>query len=182
MEVDHEDFRREGFFFDEHSFRLDLYRLLSCFYASTEFSKCRGQLKLESVAILGNEFEEYEIARLLVNISAKIRMIQDREKEYFKKLIGVCGKLTPDLSTPNKKENLSFREACNKIIHAKHFKFDVKNVKVRDSDYSSSQPALRPFIHLYGEKYDDKKKCLLNWKASLNVVDFSKIGAIHVKG
>lgn len=176
MEVEHEEFRRDGFFFDVQSFRLDLYRLLSCFFASAEFARLRARLRYEKVADIGDEFEEYEVTRLLVNIAAKVRMIQDRDMEHPWNLTGSCGKFTPDLSKPRRREDLSLREACNKIIHAKHFKFDIKKLKVRDGEYTGTVTALRPYIHLYGEKQD------VSWKATLNIVEFSKIGAIHVRG
>ena len=137
MEIPHPPFRRDGIFFDVQAFRLDLYRLLCCFYASGGFSRLRdtGDFSARELGEVGGEFEEFEITRLLVSIAASVRVIQDRDRELFKKLKTNCGRLIPDLRHPRKYEPLPLREACNKIIHAKRFNFDVRRRKQHGPDW-----------------------------------------------
>ncbi|AJQ93388.1 hypothetical Protein YC6258_01341 [Gynuella sunshinyii YC6258] len=56
--------------------------------------------------------------------------------------------------------DLTYRESCNKIIHATKVNFD----------YSDSDPhfggSLNPIVHLYGEHYK------YSWKAVLNIENF----------
>lgn len=166
---------RPGMFFDEAAFKLDLYRLLACFYASSGYARLRdsAQRDLASAGDLGGAFEESEITRLLVSIAARVRVIQDREREYFKRVKGTeCGRLVRDVKHPRTWEPLSWREACNKIIHAKHFHVDLQRVPRNPNDY----PPLRPIIYLYGTQ--DRAE----WKATLNVVAFVAINAELITG
>jgi hypothetical protein len=120
---------RPGMFFDDAAFKLDLYRLLACFYATRGFARLRDSedYVARSAGDLGGAFDEAEITRLLVSIAARVRVIQDREGEYFKRVKKTdCGRLVPDLKHPRTSKPLSWREACNKIIHAKHFHVDVQ--------------------------------------------------------
>ena len=176
MEAPHDDIRRDGFFFDEQTFRLDLYRLLCCFYSSADFARLRGRLATIRIADIGGDFEEFEITRLLVNIAATVRIVQDRDKDYFRKVKTRCGYFIPDVARPRKREPLSLREACNKIIHARKFNFDVRPIPVRDGEYVGPQNALRPFMHLYGEQNS------VTWKAALDIVAFVSCNARLIKG
>jgi hypothetical protein len=180
MEIDHDELRRDGYFFDVQTFRLDLYRLLSCFYASQGFAHHRGTNHAEELVELGGQFEEFEVTRLLVNIAATVRVVSDREKTFFRQLKLGCGRLFPDMKKPRQSGPLSLREACNKIIHATKFNFDVKQFSVRqrigDGWSSTRQEALRPVIHLYGMK----DGC--DWKATLNVETFVMYNARVVQG
>lgn len=174
MEAEHDDIRRNGFFFDPQAFRLDLYRLLCVFYSSASFIKHRAAAS--ELADLGVEFEEFEVMRLLVNVAATVRVVSDREKTFFRKLKLSCGQLVTDTATPKSKEPLTLREACNKILHATKFNFDVRFVSIPGDKYFPKQSALRPFVHLYGTK--DK----VNWKASLDVEAFARYNARVVLG
>jgi hypothetical protein len=126
-----------------------------------------------SAGDLGGAFEEPEITRLLVSIAARVRVIQDREREYFKQVKKTdCGRLVRDVKHPRKSEPLSWREACNKIIHAKHFHVDLQRKPRNPNDY----PPLRPIVHLYGTQ--DR----VEWKATLNIEAFVGINAELITG
>lgn len=176
MEIEHEEYRREGYFFGTESFRLDLYRLLCCFLASHEFAKLRGRTITSKVAELDDQFSEFEIMRLLVDIAVKTRIVQDREREHLRRLTAECGYLIPDVTKPRSRQKLTLREACNKIIHAKKFNFDTRNIRVKDEHYVGTEAALRPFVFLYGQQDGAK------WKAQLDIIQFAKRNAVFIQG
>jgi hypothetical protein len=176
MEVENEEYRREGFFFGTDSFRLDLYRLVCIFLASPDFARLRGRESTNKVADLDDEFSEFEIMRLLVDIAVKARMVHDRDKKFFHRVRAECGYLIPDLNKPRHKYALTLREACNKVIHAKKFNFDVKYIRVKDRDFKDWGSALRPYVYLYGEQDN------VSWKAMLDIILFAKRNMVFVKG
>jgi len=162
-------------FFDEAAFKLDLYRLLCCFYASPAFARLRDSAHrdIASAGDLAGAFEESEITHLLVSIAAHVRVIQDRDRDYFKRVRNTdCGRFVPDVKRPRTSERLSWREACNKIIHAKRFNFDYRYKPRLPDDYAP----LRLIVHLHGTQG------LSEWKASLNVEAFVAINSVMIKG
>jgi hypothetical protein len=174
VEIQHEEFRRDGFFFDVQAFRLDLYRLLSAFLSTAEYARLSRGIETERLSDLAIEFQEAEITRLLVTVAATVRVIQDREGAPAKKFAGVCGHLFPDVGS-KLKEPLSLREACNKIIHAKRFNFDAKPLPVADRGLPNPTYTLRPLLHLYGNQRSTE------WKAELNVLQFvlANVALVH---
>jgi len=48
MELNHPEYRRDGFFFDEVSFKLDLYRLITYFYASATLAEVGAHVDTQS--------------------------------------------------------------------------------------------------------------------------------------
>lgn len=174
MELQDEDFRRDGFFFDVQVFRCDLYRLLNSFFATAEYAKLSCKRETESLSLLAEEFQEFEITHLLVSIAATVRVIQDRDARHGAKSRASCGKYFVDA---DKKQSvpLTLREACNKIIHAERFNFDAKTLPVSERGLPNPTYTLRPFMHLgrYGST---------NWKAELNVLQFVRGDAAFVQG
>lgn len=61
---------------------------------------------------------------------------------------------------PDNFTNLTFREACNKVIHTQHINFDLDNPK-NIQEYDS----INKTIYLYGD-YNDKE-----WKVVLDVCE-----------
>jgi len=90
----------------------------------------------------------------------------DRSPKAFGKLPQrPCGVLYP--KWPGRtREFLPLREACNKIIHATDFRFDV--VQPYLSDPFAEGDYIQPFVYLYGTKGDQ------NWRAILSIIDFAK--------
>ena len=172
MEFEHEVPRREGFFFDVNSFRLDLYRLITCFYASVTFAKYGEGLDEDPVRDLQGEFEEFEVVRLLVNIAVTARIMDEREDRFSNQLGFKCGDLIDDLTEPKRVVPLDLREACNKIIHAEKFNWDVDQLKDEGSLPYPTTRFLTPLMHLYGARGKQR------WKATLNVAEFVKCNAI----
>ena len=145
------------------AFFLDVYRLLSHLLASKEMAGLAGPRGSRSVS-MGQE--RSEISRLLITIASYYRVKCDDgswahapwlQHEY----VGV-GLLTWDMRRPETTELLEFREACNKIIHAKRVHFDGGLHPETGAEY------LNPTIYLYGTKGTK------DWKATLDVVELCK--------
>jgi hypothetical protein len=176
MEFEHEFARRDGFFFDVNSFRLDLYRLITCFYASVTFAEQGEDLDKDPVRDLQGEFEEFEIVRLLVNIAVTARIMDEREDRHSKKFDLECGQLINDLTEPNRVVTLDLREACNKIIHATKFNWDVEQLKDEGSLPYPTTRFLVPQMHLYGARGSQQ------WKATLDIKEFVKHNSVLWQG
>jgi len=149
--------------------RLDLYRLLNQFVASKSLAKlCESDAYLHHAMYLLDNFFETEATRILLSSAVVARVIDDRDN-HLKDYETFCGKLIEDFSNSPKEIDLTLREACNKIIHAKAVKYDVEvNRPGFDQRY------LNPFIYYYGE-YRRKE-----WKAILNVIDYIRVYVDHV--
>lgn len=142
---------------DGNGIVLELYRLLSIFYASKHFAELETSLHDDSVAHLLS-FQESEITRILTTAAITARIVDDRDNRYLNEHDIDCGELLPDLKYLNNKVPLSLREACNKIIHAKKNHYDVE--ELRYGNY------INPVIYYYGN-YNRKE-----WKAILDVEKF----------
>lgn len=141
---------------------LELYRLVAIFLASKNFAALRTNYPGEGhdAVYKLQECEEDEITRILLMLAITARVIDDREGRVYE-LVGTnCGKLQKNTSRPVEEE-LTLREACNKIIHAKKVRLDV------DED-ERGQPYLNPYIHIYGEQGGTE------WKATIDVIAFAK--------
>ncbi|MCK9626576.1 MAG: hypothetical protein M0R23_08995 [Bacteroidales bacterium] len=126
--------------------------------------------KSNSISDLKNflviEYEFSEISRLLLECAVQIRneidqkyILSEDNKYSINSFVGILfhdTKIAPEKST-----NLTFREACNKIIHTKHINFDLENAK-SINEYDS----LNNTIYLYGD-YQNKE-----WKVELDVCTF----------
>ena len=176
MEFEHSEIRRDGFFFDGETIRPDLYRLLSCFYASADFARLAvRQGSREKVAELAGDYQEFEVTRLLVTIAATVRVVLDRDRDVVPRVKTKCGSIVANAGSRENKP-LSLRDACNKIIHAKKFNFDVRKIRIRDGHMTRIKYALNPVMHLYGEQ--DR----VPWKATLDILGFVACTTVLIKG
>lgn len=176
MELEQDPIRREGFFFDQRAFRLSLYRLACAFFASSEFARLGRASDTEPLTVLVAENEEAEICRLLVNVAATVRIVQDRDAGHGSALNSPCGTLNFGLSEVDSPEPLTLREACNKIIHADRFNFDVKPLPSTERHLPNPTYILRPVLHLYGKQHQSQ------WKVELEVVEFIRHASVLVRG
>ena len=110
------------------------------------------------------------LAKALVELAALARVTLDVDSKFGSKM--VVGELTQD----GKKMELSFREACNKIIHAVTLKIDLAFSDRHPLDngkngYSDSQIKRfkNPIIRTEGEY---KKKV---WKANIYFFKYIKV-------
>ena len=166
------EYYKPGHTIEPGPFLLDLYRLLCMVLADKQLA----QLSEHSPRIIGGlqgEYADTEIPRILMSTSAVLRMIFDQNdaRMFTDLLLKKCGTLYPNYSKrKNMKEDLTLREACNKIIHATRVNRDLV---VPDRSSNPDQKGLHrlPYLYLYGKK--DRR----DWRAKLSIVDFAKGGA-----
>lgn len=154
---------KAGYNFEVEKVRLELYRLLNQFLAEEKLSKytTNDSWLFHAVDIVGHFFD-IETQRILIQAAVVARIKDDNEDDSRLKLSEfetTCGTLFENLAEPVEVQ-LSLREACNKIIHALSFNYDVDN--------QTSTNIVNPVIYLYGMR--GRKE----WKASLNIIDFVK--------
>ncbi|CAB3772238.1 hypothetical protein GQ57_33160 [Burkholderia sp. MSh2] len=146
---------------------IDLHRLLAIFLASKEFAD-RIEEAQGHAAELGNplfrlqECEADEISRILLSLAVTARAVDDAHDRIFELAAGPCGTLCRNVERPDDTTDLELREACNKIIHANHWHFDME-------ENASGRSYLTPTMYIYGSSQGGR-----GWKAILDVVEFAK--------
>lgn len=152
---------------DSFGIALELYRLLCVFFASRELAQLRDGAGVCPVSEIVNAFEEDEIMRILLSVAIHLRVLDDRYNETmsheYGSLDAKSGQLLPNPGA--EEQDLSLREACNKIIHTKLLNFDKDMV----SGLGEIE-VLRPKVFLYDRK--DKQ----GWRATLDVLMFVRAG------
>ncbi|MDP9193253.1 MAG: hypothetical protein M3P06_16265 [Acidobacteriota bacterium] len=152
----------EGFF-------LDVYRLLSHVLASAELAALEDGSSQRPLAAFVTAHEKPEISRLLVSIAASYRIkFDDGSWEHgfwLHRDASTVGTLVENVDAPENEKALTFREACNKIIHAQRVHFDTASHPVTQAQF------LNPMVHLYGSKAGS------SWKSSLHLVQFCRAAA-----
>ncbi|WP_175834988.1 hypothetical protein [Burkholderia anthina] len=146
---------------------IDLHRLLAIFLASKEFADrievAQGHnAELRDPLFILQACEADEISRILLSLAVTARAVDDAHNQVLELVAGMCGTLIRDTDRPDETIPLELREACNKIIHADRWNFDVEsNNRMRSY--------LTPTMYLYGRNQGGR-----NWKATLDVVEFAK--------
>lgn len=162
MEEYYEDYSvNKGIRIEQSRVQLLSFRLLTIFLASENLhSLCNGEYD-SGADILANTFEKVEIENLMLQIATLFRYTDTSALEnltFHQRWNPKVGKLEEPIGRQTK--DLTLREACNKIIHAKEIKYEVIN-----GDYECNR-FLKPTIYLYGKRQENK------WRAILNVKDF----------
>ena len=143
---------------------LDLYRLVTLFMASRELARAAGTNEYHPFAFLGELHDRSEAARLLVNIAVRARASLDTDPDQtWRKQRGTprqVGTLKTASEGRWKNSALSFRDACNKIIHAHSITFD------RRRGAGTIHPHIASVVYLHGDHNGRE------WKAALKVIDF----------
>ncbi len=131
---------------------LEIYQLACIFASSKELAKISKQHN--SFSSLTETFELSEASKKLITIAVALRSALDSNPHRHKEVeVGSLIKNTSKIE----KVPLSFREACNKIIHASDIEFfDV------DENYTP----LNWSIKLWGSHFDQ------DWEATLDVAKF----------
>lgn len=145
--------------------RLDVYRLAGYLEASYPIALMRDRASDEHeffVETLEREFFCDEVSRILLQSAIILRMLDDEsEADLEERNPFHCG----TLEHGEKEENLSLREACNKIIHTRQINFDSELVDAAKSGNANIR-YYRPYVYLYGRK---RKK---EWKATIELHRF----------
>lgn len=155
-----------AFRFETPYLDLGIYRLLTIIEASPALAAFDGDESDKRKLDFLREWEFAEISRIVVSLAAIIRSSLDAEPVggdyYGLALERPVGVLTPDLlGCPEKREPLDFREACNKVIHA-------KSVEPKSASApQGTDPSLTGWLVLYG---DHRGK---DWRADLDLRDYA---------
>jgi hypothetical protein len=150
--------------------RLWLYQLNCIFFASPKLSGWADDddWRRDPFLQMLQDFEEHEVLKLILRTSIWCRALEENlPLEERKKFAAYpIGELQQDKSSKTKVP-LTFREACNKIIHATYINFDRK--RSRSLCYNS----LKPFFYIYGKKGQKE------WRAKFDLKEFT-ISAWHL--
>lgn len=145
----------------------DAYRLLCVIMADRAIAEIIVD-EADSLISLREQFVEDEILHTVIQLAVMNRTQidhmngprSDPSELSFRPVERDCGVLTEDVRAEGNEFALSFREACNKIIHAEHI--------VAETDETSGWafPALPQTLVLRGTKNRSA------WQAHLNVPEF----------
>jgi hypothetical protein len=164
-----------GAMLDNAVVRRDLFYLVAIFMGDQSVNGLRN-----SVSDLWNELSEHEITLRLASTASFLRARDDyiadeiarRDNEEIRRRgkelrSQTCGTLQEDMES-EQVIPLTLREACNKVIHASDYRFDV------EGEFEDSY--INPAIYLYGSRQGKKGK---QWRAVLDIVRYAEIGATY---
>jgi hypothetical protein len=175
-----------SYFYNSSYLELEIYRLLTILEASPGLAYYAGAeedtlLDYERIERL-RRWEIPEVSRIVISIAAIIRggMNADPERyagdglpeEGVQRLVGT---LNPDIDRPEAGYlPLNFREALNKVIHAKRVEPEWdddmwldETSEEQDATTGGDTPAFKGHLYLYG---DYRKK---NWLATVNLRQYA---------
>ena len=159
---------KAGHAIEAEVFMLDLYRLVCMVSADQQVAKYAHTSP--AIERLQSTFLRSEVTRILISCAVALRIQSDQRQHPVappSELKSDCGRLYPVWPADESAfEVLTLREACNKIIHADNFRFDVVQPYLSDPDAEGDY--IQPFVYLYGTKGDK------DWRAVLSIVDFAK--------
>lgn len=153
----------------------DVYRLLSVVQADEPLVMATRS-DTDEFAMLRDWFAEDEFVHLLIGTAVANRAQDDHMKSFrndenelsFQTKTAQCGTLIRNYTDENSPtEELSFREACNKIIHAEKIMPELQQVK------GAYTPFLLPEVTLYGEQ--NRRE----WKAVLDIHSYCRSSYIN---
>jgi hypothetical protein len=151
-----------AFLYETPFLDLEIYRLMTILESSSTLADYGGTYEGDrgKVEFLrGLEFPE--VSRIVVSLAAIIRAARDADPQLYARgdleMERPVGVLMPDATRPDAWESLEFREACNKVIHAKRV----------DPKRTVDTGALTGELILHG---DYRKK---DWQARLELREFA---------
>jgi hypothetical protein len=148
---------------DPNAYFLEIYRLLCHVLASAAISEVQRGFRRN---LFNTAFQRSEISRLLIHVATYYRVKYDdgswEHAPWLHEQYEGVGVLVDDVEQPDASRSLAFREACNKVIHAKRVNFDGS------PDSEESIGALNATVHLYGERLGRQ------WKAQIDLVEFCR--------
>ncbi|WP_144055862.1 hypothetical protein [Octadecabacter arcticus] len=131
-----------------------------------------SQRSEEPLFRLRHQYIEDEVNHTLINLAICNRTHMERRKglhgvDYPS---AVCGKLTKDVGAEGE-EDMSLREACNKIIHAEKLVATFLKDGTVSRFFSGEMEPMHHEMWLFGEFFGK------NWKAELDVLAFLRATA-----
>lgn len=153
-----------GYPHDPQMLWVDLYYLALIFAGSEKISEFRSEGDSPySLFWVFRNTEYSEISRRLISVAAILRNLMELNRDTTIQTLEV-GKFYR-ISNSNEFAELTFREACNKVIHAEHINFDNSDDPTVSSPYVGY---LNPIVYLYGTQNG------VLWKTELGVFKFIK--------
>lgn len=152
--------KHDKYIFDEKEIEQECYLIVSCFVASEQMHLLQRKSSNWGIKRFILQ-EQYLIKKYLISLAIKLRMVDDLMKSHKKigythfpkNKVGV-------IKEGNKKNDLTIREACNKIIHANNIIF-----KFKYSQHGSKKIRyLAPEIVFHG------KKGKTSWEAIVKIL------------
>ncbi|MDB6025850.1 MAG: hypothetical protein JWM68_2073 [Verrucomicrobiales bacterium] len=145
--------------------RRDLYLLSSHVFGSPALTDIANEDLGAPFSELLQIHEESEIQHLLIDIAARLRILDDEyyraNREPSSNWADNVGSLMVNLANPNQGP-LSLREACNKIIHVETLDF----WRTRPQEDEPISFPLEPRVSLYGTFNGNR------WKAEIDLKRF----------
>jgi hypothetical protein len=162
------EYMKPGHRFNTGPFLLDLYRLFGIVLGDRQLAEMEHG-KYSAIELLRSEYAHSELIRILTSTATALRILFDQHEPFANVSQRPCGELFVEWPTPASID-LTLRETCNKIIHARKVNYDEVDP---DPGYNPDQIGvyLRPYVHLYG------KKDFCDWKATLSIIDFGRFAA-----
>jgi hypothetical protein len=144
---------------------LEIYRLMTILESSTALADYGGTYEGDWDKVEYLRRSEFpEVSRIVVSLAAIIRAALDADPQLYAGSLELeseierpVGVLMPDATRPDAWESLEFREACNKVIHAKRV----------DPKRTVDTGALTGELILHGD-YREK-----DWQARLDLREFA---------
>lgn len=150
----------EAIVISSDEFEKDIYWLISIFHASKSLSKVsREIMDVKSL------WQESEAVRLLLNIAVVVRNKLDTKKNFdlkgYQDEVGIL-----EVTGSGSSKSLTFREACNKIIHSKRVTFLYETEPAYAGD---------PLQHIFVVRGDLGKK---EWIATIDINKFTTLALV----
>ena len=155
---------------DSKIVELELYRLLAIVLASRPLNAAMTHNICEPLNNL-RQHGETEFHRVLVSTAIMLRRYHDWSATSGRGLPQDDAQVCGVLRSGGKEEPLLLRTACNKIIHANDFNFDIK----RECCAELEDGYIEPWIHLTG-RYNQS-----DWSCTVDFVQYARAGALLVR-
>ncbi len=157
---------------------LNIYKLF-CYFAASRPLEAEGRIDSGGywLLLIKLKFEEDEIRHLLVTIAAQLRSGRDIVKATESRSTPdeVSARSTGEIYQPASSTeacDLSFKDACDKILHAAAVSFETAETDLRKKWIYYY---LLPRIRLSGSRYINGNR--IDWKAALDVYAFLRVAA-----
>jgi hypothetical protein len=163
---------------------LHAHQLLCYFLGSKKIAQMAGEKGFIWLGLMQKMHERIEVRHLLVNIATNIRIGRDYQRVHYSANKDLSKAEVGKLVEARKRKLLILSEACNKIIHATKFTFEKGETQAQGNSYSGTLklPYLKPFLHLYGTRWDKSRGKNVHWKATVDVEAFAKHAAVASVG
>lgn len=162
LDLTHPDHR--GLNIESITLYQEIYYLAAIFGASKYISKVYktdDEVRQYDNFWIFRNIEISEIHRRLISVAVICRNYDDQAYDDDESTNEIRGRVV-GVFLNNKSKDLTFREACNKVIHSTWINFDLTDISDIFSGY------IQPTLYIYGLKGEEE------WKVQLNVDDYIK--------